>query len=139
MKQFTLMAPDGEVIMQGSLSAVMQCVADSKARKEAEALIARADQAAEQERERVEREREMFAEGVRAIADGVLELHHRIDKLLKSRDARRKLDAVSEATKERLALPKDAPDDDFAPSPSGELHQLGPKDPAEHRAYQKNC
>jgi hypothetical protein len=136
MKQFKLMAPDGEIIMQGSLNAVMQHVIDSKARKEAEALIARADQAAEQEREREQRERELVSDGIRVLADGFKKLDRRFDALMRSRDARRKLDAASEATKQMLELPKDAPELDLSddtPSPSGELRPLEAKDPKEHQ------
>ena len=50
----------------------------SKARAEAETLVARADQAAEREREREQREQELFADGIRAIADNVAKLSRRL-------------------------------------------------------------
>jgi hypothetical protein len=139
--------PDGKppagAIVHGPLDVVMERVLDSKARVAAEALVARADQAAEQEREREEREQEVITEGIRAIADGILKLKHRLDAIEHSRDARRKLDAASEATEQMLQLPKDvdpeapyadpeAPADE-APVPGGELHAPVPaKDPSEH-------
>jgi hypothetical protein len=128
--------PTGDVIAHGSTSSVTQCLLDSKARNDALDLIARANEAAEQEREREQREQEVFAEGVRALRDGILKLSHRVDALVQSRDARRRLDAASEATKQMLELPKDAPELDLTddtPQPSGELHALEPKDPSEHQ------
>jgi hypothetical protein len=134
--EFKLFGPDGGIIAQGSLSAVTQPILNSRSRAEALTIIARADQAAEEQREREQQERDVFAEGVRALRDGILKLSHRVDALVQSRDARRKLDAASEATRQMLELPKDPPALDFAdttPSPSGELHALAPKDPAEHQ------
>jgi hypothetical protein len=128
--------PPADAIACGSLAAVTERVLSSKARADALALVARADEAAEQEREREQREQEIFAEGVRALRDGILKLSHRLDALVQSRDARRRLDAASEATKQMLELPQDRPALDLAdatPSPSGELHALEPKDPAEHQ------
>jgi hypothetical protein len=123
--------PNGKVpadaIVHGSMSCVMQSVLDSKARNEALDLLARADAAAEQEREREQREQQVITEGIRAIADGIAKLSRRLDAIERSRDARRQLDAISEATEQLLALPKDVPADD-TPSPTGELHALPPKD-----------
>jgi hypothetical protein len=133
---FKLFGPDGAVIAQGSLSAVTQPILSSRSRADAEALIKRAADATEEERERKQREQEIFDEGARALHDGVLKLSHRLDALEQSRDVRRKLDAASEATEQMLRLPKDRPTLDFAdttPSPSGELHALAAKDPAEHQ------
>jgi hypothetical protein len=127
--------PPADCIMHGPMQAVMQHVLGSKARVEAEALIARADAAAEQEREREQREQHIVSEGIRAFADGIADLSRRLDVLVRSRDARRRLDAASEATRHMLQLPKDAPEFDLSddtPSPSGELRPLQAKDPAEH-------
>jgi hypothetical protein len=131
-KHFKLMAPDGEVIMQGSLAAVMQCVLDSKARKQALDLVARADAAAEQEREREQHEQTMIAEAVYAFADSINRLSRRLDAIEQSRAVRHKLDAVSEATERMLEIPKDAPSDD-TPQPTGELHSVRPVDPERHQ------
>ena len=112
-----------------------QCLLDGKGHVDVDALIARADQAtelAEQKREREQQEQEVLAEGVRAIAEGITQLSRRLDSIEQSRDARRKLDAASEATKKMLALPKDAPADETH-QPGGELHALEPKDPSEHQ------
>jgi hypothetical protein len=120
----------------GGRGAVTEPILSTRARADAEALLKRADAAAEEEKQREEREQEVIAEGIRAFADGVTQLARRLDALEQSRDARRKLDAASEATREMLELPKDAPELDLTddtPSPSGELHALEAKDPAEHQ------
>jgi hypothetical protein len=124
-------------IAHGPLSAIMEHVLGSRARADAEALVKRAADAAEQEREREQREQELLSDGIRAIADGILKLSHRLDTLEQSRDARRKLDAASEATRQMREFPKDAPNPDRLAdemlAPSGELRPLGAKDPAEHQ------
>ena len=120
-------------IAHGPMAAVMAHVLGSKARAEALDLVQRAEQAAEEERERAQREQQIFSEGVQAIADGIAALSRRLDAIEQSRIARHKLDAASEATKQMLELPKDAPEFDLTddtPSPSGELRPLGAKDPA---------
>src|SRR5262245_31077776 len=91
-----------DALMHGSMSSVTQCLLDSKARSEALALVARADQAAEQEREREQQEQQAITEGTRALTDGIAKISRRLDALVQSRDARRKLDAASEATKQML-------------------------------------
>jgi hypothetical protein len=130
--EFKLFGPDGAVIAQGSLSAVTQPILGSRSRAEALAIIARADRAAEQERAREQREQEIVSDGIRVLADGINKLDRRLDAIIRSRAARRKLDAASEATAKMLAFPKDAPAD-HTPQPSGELHALEPKDPSEHQ------
>jgi hypothetical protein len=80
-----------DAIVHGSMSCVMQSVLDSKARNEALDLLARADMPAEQEREREQREQEIVSDGIHAIADGIAKLSRRLDALVQSRDARRKL------------------------------------------------
>ena len=124
--------PPDNAIVHGSLNAVTQCVLGSKARFEAELLIARADAAAEEEREREQQEQQVMAEGIRAIADGIAELSRRLDEIERSQITRHKLDAASEATAKMQALPKNALAD-HTPQPSGELHALEPKDPSEHQ------
>jgi hypothetical protein len=124
--------PPAEAIMHGPLSAVMEHVLGSKARADALALVARADEAAAEEREREQREQEILSDGIRAVADGIQQLSRRLDALVRSRDARRRLDFASEATREMLELPKDAPAD-FASEPGGELHSVGPEDPEKHQ------
>ena len=123
--------PPDNAIVHGSLNAVTQCVLGSKARFEAELLIARAD-AAEEEREREQREQQVLTEGIRALADSVAKLSSRLDALEQSPDIRHQLDAASEATAKMQALPKNALAD-HTPQPSGELHALEPKDPSEHQ------
>jgi len=123
--------PPDNAIVHGSLNAVTQCVLGSKARFEAELLIARAD-AAEEEREREQREQQVLTEGIRALADSVAKLSSRLDALEQSPDIRHPLDAASEATAKMQALPKNALAD-HTPQPSGELHALEPKDPSEHQ------
>jgi hypothetical protein len=133
--QFKLLGPDGQIIACGSLNAVTQPILGSKSRADALDLIKRADAAAEQEREREQQERVVVAEGARALADGIAQLSRRLDALVQSRDARRRLDAVSEATRHMLELPKDPPELDLSdntPAPSGELRPLQAKDPPEH-------
>jgi hypothetical protein len=129
--------PPAGAIAHGPLSAVFEHVLGSRARADAEALVKRAADAAEQEREREQREQEVLSDGIRTIADGVAKLSRRLDLLLRSRDARRRLDFASEATKQMLELPKDAPSPDrlfdAAMEPGGELHPLQAKDPAEHQ------
>jgi hypothetical protein len=124
-------------IMQGPLRMVMEHVLGSRARADAEALVKRAADAAEEEREREQQEQQAISEGVRALRDGILKLSHRVDALVRSRDARRKLDHASEATRKMLELPKDAPPLDLTddmPQPSGELRPQQAKDPAEHQS-----
>jgi hypothetical protein len=120
--------PPADAIAHGPMSAVMQHVLSSRARAEALALVKRADAAAEEERRRAQREQQIFSEGIRAIADGIGQLSRRLDEIERSRDARRRLDAASEATKQMLELPKDAADLDLSaddtPAPSGELRPL---------------
>ena len=125
-------------IAHGPLNVITERVLSSKARTEALALVARADEAAEQEREREQREQEILSDGIRAFTDGIADLSRRLDALVQSRDARRKLDAASEATKEMLELPKDPPELDLSPAdtvpaPSGELRPQQAKDPKEHQ------
>ena len=139
---FTLRGPDGDLIARGSMSAVSEHVLGSKARAEAEALVARADAAAAEEREREQRTQELFADGIRSIADNITKLSRRLDAIERSRDARQELDAASEATAQLLALPKDAPDPDapepkasadYTAHPGGELHSIKANDPDEHQ------
>jgi hypothetical protein len=63
--------PPAGAIAYGPLDVIMEPVLDSKARAEPEALVARADARAEQEREHEQREQELFADGIRAIAAGI--------------------------------------------------------------------
>jgi hypothetical protein len=122
-------------IAHGPLSQIMEHVLGSRARADAEALVKRAADAAEQEHEREQQEQQAISEGVRALRDGILKISHRVDVLVQSRDARRKLDAVSEATKEMLELPKEKPPEilsDYEAEPGGELHVHPAKDPAQH-------
>jgi hypothetical protein len=123
-------------IMHGPMDVVAESILGSRARADAEALVKRAADAAEQEREREQHEQELFAEGVRALRDGILKISHRIDALMQSRDVRRRLDFASETTRKQLELPKDPPELDLTddtPSPSGELRPLEAKDPKEHQ------
>jgi hypothetical protein len=125
--------PPANAIMHGSMSAVMERIADSKARTEAEATIARAEQAAAELAQQNEREQQIIADGVRKFTDGILELTHRVDQLEQERETRRALDAATEVTQQMLTIPKDAPDPeapaDETPAPGGELHDLAPVDP----------
>ena len=127
--------PPANAIMHGSMSAVMERVADSKARKDAEAVIARAGQAAAELEQQQQREQQIVADGVRKFADGILELTHRLDQLEQERETRRALDAATEVTQQMLAIPKDAPDPeapaDETPAPTGELHDVPPSHPAD--------
>jgi hypothetical protein len=122
----------GDVIAHGSMSSVTQCLLDSVARSKAEALLARADEAAEQEKQREQREQQLITEGVRALHDRLDDFGRRLDAIERSRDARRQLDAQSAATEKMLALPKgsalNAPADETH-QPGGELHVIGPEDP----------
>src|SRR6516164_9178342 len=134
--------PPANAIMHGSMSAVMERVADSKARKDAEAVIARAGQAAAELEQQQQREQQIVADGVRKFADGILELTHRLDQLEQERETRRALDAATEVTQQMLAIPKDAPDpeapddDTHEHVPGGELHDLPPKEKPEPVADQ---
>jgi len=125
--------PPANAIMHGSMSAVMERVADSKARKEAEAVIARAADAAAELEQQQQREQAAIDDGVRKIADGILELTHRLDQLEQERETRRALDAATEVTQQMLAIPKDAPDPeapaDETPAPAGELTVIPPSHP----------
>jgi hypothetical protein len=133
--------PDGKppvnAIAHGSMFAVMERLLDSKSRTAALDLVARAEQAVEQEREREQRDQAIVTNGIGALADAITRLSRRLDGIERSQVARHQLDAASEATARMLALPKDAPDPDapadYVPSPSGELHGVEPKDPAEHQ------
>ena len=123
-------------IMHDPMDVVAESILSSRARAEAEALVKCADAAAEQEREREQQEQQAIGEGIRALRDGILKLSHRLDALVQSRDARHKLDYASEATKQMLELPKDAPELDLTddtPQPGGELRPLEAKDPKEHQ------
>jgi hypothetical protein len=126
--------PPSNAIMHGSMSAVMERIADSKARSEAEATIARAEQAAAELEQQQQREQQIIADGVRKFADGILELTHRVDQLEQERETRRALDAATEVTRELLELPEgaldpEAPGDDLHEHvPGGELHDLPPKE-----------
>ena len=97
--------PPANAIMHGSMSAVMERVADSKARKDVEAVIARAGQAAAELEQQQQREQQIVADGVRKFADGILELTHRLDQLEQERETRRALDAATEVTQQMLAIP----------------------------------
>ena len=127
--------PPQNAIAHGSMSAVMERVADSKARTEAEKVIARAGQAAAELEQQQQREQQIVADGVRKFADGILELTHRLDQLEQERETRRALDAATEVTQQMLAIPKDAPDPeapaDETPAPTGELHDVPPSHPAD--------
>ena len=72
---------------------------------------------------------------MRKIANGILELTHRIDQLEQGRETRRALDAATEVTQQMLAIPKDAPDPeapaDETPAPAGELSIHPPSHPAD--------
>jgi hypothetical protein len=117
------------------MSAMMERVADSKARSEATTLIRRAADAAVELEQQQEREQAAVDDGVRKIADGILKLTHRLDQLEQGRETRRALDAATEVTQQMLAIPKDAPDpeapgdDTHEHVPGGELHDLPAKDP----------
>jgi hypothetical protein len=127
--------PPADAIAHGTLSAVTERVLSSRARSDALDLLARADEAAEHEREREQREQQLITDGLRALHYRLDDFGRRLDAIEQSRDARHKLDAASEATAQMLALPKDAPEApaDFAMGPGGELHDLPPKDPAQHQ------
>src|SRR5262249_22604866 len=124
--------PPQNAIAHGSMSAVMERVADSKARSEATALIRRAADAAVELKQQQEREQAAVDDGVRKIADGILELTHRLDQLERERETRRALDAATEVTQQMLAIPKDAPDPeastDETPAPAGELTVIADKE-----------
>jgi hypothetical protein len=125
--------PPANAIMHGSMSAVMERIADSKARTEATALIRRAADAAAELKQQQEREQAAIDDGVRKIADGILKLTHRIDQLEQERETRRALDAATEVTREMLTIPKDAPDPeapaDETPALAGELTTIPPSHP----------
>jgi hypothetical protein len=127
--------PPANAIMHGSMSAVMERVADSKARSEATALIRRAADAAAELKQQQEREQAAADDGVRKIADGILKLTHRLDQLEQERETRRALDAATEVTEQMLAIPRDAPDPeapaDETPAPTGELTTIPPSHPAD--------
>jgi hypothetical protein len=135
--QFAIIPVEGKpptnTIMHGSMSAIMERVADSKARTEAEKVIARAGQAAAELEQQQQREQQIIADGVRKFADGILELTHRVDQLEQERETRRALDAATEVTQQMLAIPKDAPDPeapaDETPAPGGELTVIPPSHP----------
>ena len=137
--QFAIIPVEGKpptnTIMHGSMSAIMERVADSKARTEAEKVIARAEQAAAELEQQQQREQQVIADGVRKFADGISDLTRRVDELEQARETRRALDAATEVTQQMLTIPKGAPDpdapDDDAPGhvPGGELHDLPAKDP----------
>ena len=128
--------PPQNAIAHGSMSAVMERIADSKARSEAEKVIARAEQAAAELEQQQQREQQVIADAVGKFAAGISDLTRRVDQLEQERETRRALDAATEVTREMLAIPKDAPDPeaseaDDAPAhiPGGELHDLPAKDP----------
>ena len=125
--------PPSNAIMHGSMSAVMERVADSKARSEAEKVIARAEQAAAELEQQQRHEQQIIADGVRKFADGITDLTRRIDQLEQERETRRALDAAIEVTREMLTIPEgaldpDAPADEI-PAPGGELHVVPPSHP----------
>jgi hypothetical protein len=115
----------------------MEWVADSKARKDAEAVIARAGQAAAELEQQQQREQAAVDDGVRKIADGILKLTHRLDQLEQERETRRAPDAATEVTQQMLAIPKDAPDPeapaDETSASAGELTVIPPSHPADSR------
>jgi hypothetical protein len=92
-QRFKFIDPQGKVIGAGPLDALMAYLPDSRARKDAEALIrdaavaagkvaainARADAVIERERQVEEREDALRADAIRRFCDGVLELEHRMD------------------------------------------------------------
>jgi hypothetical protein len=105
--QFTFRDPNGKVIGAGPLEELMAYLPDSRARKDAEALIrdaaiavgrvaeinARADAVIERQREVEEREDALRADAIRRFADAVLELEHRLDALEQAQ-ARATLDSL---------------------------------------------
>src|SRR6516225_8725272 len=81
--------PPANAIMHGSMSAVMERIADSKARSEAEAVIARAEQAAAELELEQQREQQIIADGLHKFIDGITDLTRRVDELEQSRETRR--------------------------------------------------
>jgi len=136
--------PPQNAIAHGSMSAVMERIADSKARSEAEKVIARAEQAAAELEQQQQREQQVIADAVGKFAAGISDLTRRVDQLEQERETRRALDAATEVTQQMLTIPKDAPDSE-APGddthehvPGGELHDLLPKEEPQLTADQGN-
>jgi len=74
--------------------------------------------------ERVAGEQQIVADGVSTMLDGLAQLRKRLDQLERSQADRRKLDAASEAARERLEIPKQPVVRDEVPAPSDELTML---------------
>jgi hypothetical protein len=95
---FTLTSPTGEVIMRGSMSAVMERLPDTHARTNAiESMYRVAADAVEAE----ERQQEAMASAAQMIADTCAHLTSRLDAYIQRREAQRKADEEEEARLEQ--------------------------------------
>src|SRR6516162_172000 len=93
-------------IAHGSWNALGPLLFDTRPLIAALDLAARTVALAEQEHGHQAREQQIAE---KALADGMLQLQHRIDALARNQKDRRKLDAASEAARELLEIPQDKP------------------------------
>jgi hypothetical protein len=128
-QQFTLTAPDGTVIAQGSMSALTERVLDSKSRKEAEELLRDAAVAIGQLEQLEEREQSARVGDIRRLCAAADELGKRLDAYEAKRKEQARRDAEEEAKQIQSMLDSlPDPDDPHAYFPSGDLHTLPAKD-----------
>jgi hypothetical protein len=126
---FTLTSPTGEVIMTGSMSAIMERLPDTPARDAAlESMLRTAADAVEAE----QRQQEAMASAAQMIADTCTHLTSRLDAYIARREAQRKADEEEAARQEQEEIENylDAQPDPDNPN-TGDLSAVitAPEDP----------
>jgi hypothetical protein len=128
---FTLTSPTGEVIMTGSMSAIMERLPDTPARDAAlSSMLRTAADAVEAE----QRQQEAMASAAQMIADTCTHLTSRLDAYIARREAQRKADEEEAARQEQEEIQNylDALPDPDNPNPNtGDLSAVvtAPEDP----------
>jgi hypothetical protein len=117
-------------IATGPLDYIMAGLAgNAEAMFRAECAEKRADEA---EQETEQQQKQLALDVLHAVSKALADVGRRLDAIERSRRERRRLDAVSEATKQQLEIPADAPDpdapgDNISPAPGSAV--LGPSEP----------
>jgi hypothetical protein len=136
-QQFTLSNPAGEVIMTGSMSAIMERLPDTRARNEAVESMLKVAADAATAQETLE---EAHASAVQMIADSVTRLSQRLDAYVARRDAQQRRNAEEAERKEQEEIEQyldglpdpDDPTSLLAMDPVEEVEDEDPDNPAEH-------
>jgi hypothetical protein len=132
-REFKLLDPDNNIIMRGSLSAVTECIVDSRARADAISLLEDAAKAVGLLEQQQQHEAQLREREVRAFCDGIAALARRLDALEQRRaeHARQAAEDEARAIQQKLDAMPD-PDDPNAAleHPTGELHQVEANAPA---------